>query len=157
VKIKSQKDFWAGLMFLVAGLVFAWGATAYKFGTSAKPGPGYFPLGLGVLLAALGALTLFGALTIETEDGGPIGAWSWRPLSMVLVSVVLFGLLLPRAGLVLTIPVLVLVASLADGEFNWRDVLIGATVLTLGSWAVFVAGLKLAIPLWPAFAAGWIG
>ena len=104
MKIKSQKDFWSGLMFLAVGLAFAWGATFYSFGTSARPGPGYFPLGLGLLLAALGALVLFEALTIETEDGEPIGAFAWKPLCTILLAVLLFGLLLPRLGMVLTIP-----------------------------------------------------
>ena len=54
MKIKSQKDFWSGLMFIVAGVGFAIGATNYSFGTSARPGPGYFPFGLGILLATAG-------------------------------------------------------------------------------------------------------
>ena len=49
MKIKSQKDFWSGLMFLVVGIGFAWGALNYSFGSSARPGPGYFPFGLGIL------------------------------------------------------------------------------------------------------------
>ena len=69
MKIKSERDFWSGLMFLVVGIAFAWGATTYSFGSSARPGPGYFPFGLGILLALLGAMVLFKALTIETEDG----------------------------------------------------------------------------------------
>ena len=40
MKIKSQKDFWSGLMFVAVGIGFAWGATGYSFGTSARPGPG---------------------------------------------------------------------------------------------------------------------
>jgi len=80
LKIKSQKDFWSGLMFVATGLGFAWGAQYYSFGTSARPGPGYFPFGLGILLALLGALVLFEALTIETDDGEPIGRWAWKPL-----------------------------------------------------------------------------
>ena len=38
VKIKSQKDFWSGVMFVVMGVAFAWGATNYTFGSSARPG-----------------------------------------------------------------------------------------------------------------------
>jgi hypothetical protein len=41
------------------GVGFAWGATAYNFGSSARPGPAYFPFGLGVLTACLGGLILF--------------------------------------------------------------------------------------------------
>ncbi len=88
MKIKSQKDFWSGLMFVAVGLGFAWGATNYSFGTSARPGPGYFPFGLGLLLAVLGALVLFKSLTIETEGGEPIGAFAWKPLIIISLSVV---------------------------------------------------------------------
>ncbi len=153
MKIKSQKDFWSGLMFVAVGLAFAWGATYYSFGTSARPGPGYFPLGLGLILAALGALTLFEALTIETEDGEPVGAFAWKPLATILVAVVLFGFLLPRLGMALTIPVLVIIASLAGDEFHWRGVLISSVVLAFGSWLIFILGLKLVIPVWPTFLA----
>ena len=151
MKIKSQKDFWSGLMFVATGLGFAWGAQFYSFGTSARPGPGYFPLGLGLLLAALGALTLFEALTIETDDGEPVGAFSWKPLGTILVAVILFGILLPRLGMALTIPVLVMISSLAGDEFHWREAIINSVVLAVGSWAIFILGLKLVIPLWPTF------
>ena len=30
MKIKSQKDFFSGLMFAVVGVAFAWGATTYS-------------------------------------------------------------------------------------------------------------------------------
>jgi hypothetical protein len=151
VKIKSQKDFWSGLMFLATGLGFAWGATFYSFGTSARPGPGYFPLGLGLILAVLGAITLFEALTIETEDGEPVGSFAWKPLITILLSVLVFGLVLPRIGMALTIPILVAIASMAGDTYHWRDVLISAVVLTVGSWLIFILGLKLVIPVWPPF------
>lgn len=149
MKIKSQRDFWSGLMFVATGIGFSWGATFYSFGSSARPGPGYFPFGLGILLALLGAFTLFEALTIETEDGEPVGSFAWKPLITILLSVVLFGFLLPRLGMALTIPILVFVSSLAGDEFHWRDALINSVVLTVGSWVIFILGLKLVIPLWP--------
>jgi len=154
LKIKSQKDFWSGLMFVATGLGFAWGAQYYSLGTAARPGPGYFPFGLGILLALLGALVLFEALTIEPDDGEPIGRWAWKPLLTICLSVAVFGWLLPRLGMALALPVLVIVCSLAGDEFNWKDVIVNTLVLTLGSWAIFIWGLKLVIPLWPAFLGG---
>lgn len=151
MKIKSQRDFWAGLMFAVVGAAFAWGATFYSFGSSARPGPGYFPFGLGIILAALGAFTVFEAVTIETDDGEPIGGFAWKPLITILAAVFAFGVLLPRLGMALTIPILVFISSLAGDEFKWRDALINSVVLTVGSWAIFILGLKLVIPLWPPF------
>jgi hypothetical protein len=149
MRIKSERDFWAGLMFLVMGVVFAWGALSYSFGSSARPGPGYFPFGLGVMLALIGAFILFEALTIETDDGEPVGTIAWRPLLMLTLSVLLFAVLTPRFGIVVSIPVLVVVASLASDEFGWPAALIGAVVLTVFSWLVFIKGLGLTVPVLP--------
>ena len=151
MKIKSQKDFWSGLMFVATGLGFAAGATNYSFGTSARPGPGYFPFGLGILLAILGALVLFKSLTIESEGGDKVGAIPWKPLGLVTLAVVLFGLALPRLGMIISLPMLIMIASLAGDEFKLKEVIVNIVILTVGSWLVFIKGLNLVIPLWPAF------
>lgn len=155
MKIKSQRDFWSGLLFVIVGVAFASGSLIhYSFGSSARPGPGYFPFGLGVLLAVLGGSVLFKALTIESEGGQPIGAIAWRPLLIVVGAIALFGFALPRLGLAVTLPLLIIVSSLASDEFRWRDALLSSVVLTVGSWAIFVKGLSLVIPVWPTFLGG---
>ena len=154
MKIKSQRDFFSGLMFLVVGVVFAVGATNYSMGTSAKPGAGYFPLILSVLMAILGAVVLFKSLTIETEGGDPIGAIAWRPLIVIVLSIAVFGATINRLGLVLAVPILIMISSLAGDEFKWLGVILNSVVLTAFSWLIFVYGLKLTIPLWPSFIAG---
>ena len=151
MKIKSQKDFWSGLMFIIVGGAFAIGALNYSFGSSARPGPGYFPFGLGALLAVLGGMILFEALTIETEDGEPIGAFAWKPLIFIVATVTVFGWALPHLGMIIALPILVVVASLAGDEHHWGESLLNAAILTAGSWVVFIWGLNLTIPLWPAF------
>ena len=151
MKIKSERDFWSGLMFLAVGIGFAWAATTYSFGTSARPGPGYFPFGLGILLAILGALVLFKALTIETEDGEKVGPFPWRPLIIILASVAMFGFLLPRLGMLITLPLLVFLSSVASDEFSWKAAVINAVVLVTMSWLIFIKGLSLTIPLLPTF------
>jgi hypothetical protein len=105
---------------------------------------------LSVLMALLGAIVIFKSLTIETEGGDRIGRVAWRPLVIVLASVVGFGLLLPRLGLFVTVPLLILGVSPATTEFRWVGTLVNAVVLTLFAWLVFVVGLKLTIPLYPA-------
>ena len=153
MKIKSQRDFASGLMFVAIGTGFAIGALNYTFGSSARPGPAFFPFGLGVLMALLGAAVLFKSLTIESDDGEPIGSIAWRPLGVLIASVVMFGLLLPRLGMVITLPLLVLLASLASDEFSLKSTLVSAVLLTGVAWGVFVKGLGLALPLWPSFLA----
>ena len=170
MKIKSERDFWSGMMFLVVGVVFAIGATNYSMGPacppndpcatslwarlsqlSAHPGAGYFPLGLSILVALLGAVVLFKSLTIESDGGDPIGKIAWRPLIVIIVAIALFGAMLEPLGLALSVPVLIAVTSLAGDEFHWKGVVANAIVLTIGSWAIFIWGLKLTIPLWPTF------
>ncbi|MBT9489424.1 MAG: tripartite tricarboxylate transporter TctB family protein [Rubrivivax sp.] len=151
MKIKSQRDFWSGVMFIAVGAAFAWGATTYSFGSSARPGPAYFPFGLGIIMAILGALVLFKSLTIETEGGDKIGSIAWKPLIVILGAVALFGLLLPRLGMFITLPILVFISAYAGDEFHFGEAAANAAVLTVFCWLVFIKGLSLTIPLWPTF------
>ena len=109
MKIKSERDFWAGLLFIVFGVAFGVAATYRDMGPactagdpcavslaarfalmSAHPGPGFFPLGLGIVLALLGAAVLFKSLAIESFGGDPISPIAWRPLAFVIASLLLF-------------------------------------------------------------------
>ena len=151
MKIKSEKDFWSGLIFIVVGIAFAYGATNYSFGSSARPGPAYFPFGLGVLMSILGAMVLFKALTFEVEGGDKIGPWPMKQMVLILSAVVIFGLLLPKLGMAVCLPLLIGISSLASGEFHWKEVLANSVILTVASWGIFIKGLGLTIPLWPTF------
>jgi hypothetical protein len=87
----------------------------------------------------------------RAEHGEPIGDMAWRPLLVIVGCIALFGFLLPRVGLFITLPVLVVLSSFASDDARLPVTLLSAAVLTLGSWAVFVVGLGLTIPLWPDF------
>ena len=162
MKIKSQKDFFAGLMFMTVGVAFAWGATNYNIGEGARMGPGYFPLVLGILLAALGLAVIFEALVVETEDGEKIGAIAWKPLGYIIGANLAFGLLLgglpkfgiPAMGLIAAIYALVFISSLAGDRFLPKEVAILATILAVFSYFAFVWLLKLQFPVWPSFITG---
>ena len=162
MKIKSQKDFFAGLMFMSIGVAFAWGATTYNVGNGARMGPGYFPLMLGILLAVIGCVITFKATTVETQDGDKIGKWAWKPLFFILAANFTFGILLgglpslgiPAMGLIVGIYALTFIASLAGQEFHAKSVFVLATVLAVGSYVAFVWALKLQFPVWPSFITG---
>ena len=68
-----------------------------------------------------------------------------------MFGVVAFGLALPRLGMIISLPILIMIASLAGDEFSLKEVVINIVVLTLGSWLIFIKGLNLVIPLWPTF------
>ena len=162
MRIKNQKDFGAGVMFTIVGVAFAWGATNYNIGEAARMGPGYFPLMLGIVMAILGLFIAFEGLVVEPDDDegdGKIGRLALRPLFFVIAANILFGLLLgglpniglPAMGLIAAIYGLTIVAAMASDEFRWKEVLILATVLAIGSYFTFVYALKLQFQVWPSF------
>ena len=162
MSIKSQKDFFTGLIFMGAGATFAWGAMAYNIGNAARMGPGYFPLLLGSLMVILGAFITFKSIVVETEDGEKIGAWAWKPLFYIIVANLIFGVLmgglpsigLPAMGMIAAIYVVTFISSLASDEFKFKESLILATVLAVMSYLAFIILLKLQLKAWPTFITG---
>lgn len=162
MSIKSQKDFFSGLLFLVVGIGFAWGAVTYNVGSGARMGPGYFPLMLGIVMAFIGAIIIFTSMVVETADGEKVGAIAWRPLTFIIGANIVFGILLgglpsiglPAMGMIIAIYALTFIASLAGNEFSFKGVFILATVLAIGSYFAFVVALKLQFPVWPTFISG---
>jgi len=160
--IKSEKDFFSGLMFVVVGGSFAIGATNYTVGSGARMGPGYFPLMLGILLAVLGLLIMVKGIRSKSKDGDKLGKVAWKPLCFVIGSNILFGVLLgglpyiglPSMGLILAIYGLTIVSSLAGEKFSLKGTLILATLLAILSYLAFVKLLNLQFQIWPAFITG---
>ena len=162
MNIKSQKDFFSGLMFMGVGLAFAWGATTYSVGQGARMGPGYFPLYLGVLMTILGAAITFSSLVVESVGGDKVGKWAWKPLFFIILANLVFGILLaglpslkiPAAGLIVAIYALVFISSMAETGWRVKNTFILATILAAGSYVAFVMALKLQFQVWPAFITG---
>lgn len=158
MNIKSQKDFFSGLMFMSVGVAFAWGAATYTIGTGARMGPGYFPLALGILLALLGGAITFKALVVETIDGEKLGAFAWKPLFFIILANLVFGAMigglpsigLPPMGLIVGIYALTFIASMAGEEFKLIEVVVLATILAVMSYFAFIVLIKLQLPVWPA-------
>jgi Tripartite tricarboxylate transporter TctB family len=148
MKIKSPKDFWSGIMFGGFGLFFMlWSLTHYQMGTAVRMGPGYFPAVLGGLLTVLGAVVFAGSLVAK---GPPVPQLHFRPLLFVTVGVVLYGYLMKPLGLVGATAALVFVSAYGGHEFKWKEATILFAVLFVFSWLVFVKGLTLPFPIWPA-------
>ena len=148
MKIKSPKDFWSGLMFIASGLFFAiWAVTHYQMGTAVRMGPAYFPAMLGGLLVVLGGMILVSSLVVQGEK---VPSFYFRPLLMVSLGLVLYGYLMKPLGLVGATAALVYVGAFGGHEFHWKEATILYVILILFSWLVFVKGLSLPFPLWPA-------
>ena len=145
MRIRSPRDFWAGAIYLALAGAAIWIGRDYQLGTSARMGPGYFPAVLGAILAILGAVSVGRSLI---RPGEAISATAWRPLACVLGATVLFGLLLPRAGVLVALPCLIVVGALASRDSRPDATSIAAMVaLVAFCVVVFVKGLGVPMPL----------
>ena len=151
LRIRNPKDFWAGLLFTLIGAAALVLGSRYNLGTAARMGPGYFPRILGIILILLGGIIALRGLRTQ---GPAIAAWRWRPTIIVLGSVVLFGLIVPRVGMALSTVFLIVLASTASEEFRWKEALISGVLLAVLAVGVFIIGLKLQLPIWPTFLYG---
>lgn len=144
---KDYRDLIGGLLVMLVGVFVAWyAATTYALGTLHRVGPGMFPAGAGVILALLGLSVMLPALVRQ----GPRMAVAPRPMLAALASILVFGLLVQRAGLVPAIFGLVLTASLAERPRPVRSLLLAAG-LCIASVLIFKLGLGLQVPIarWP--------
>ena len=146
--VRHPKDFVAGVLFAAVGVAAIVIAANYPLGTAARMGPGYFPRILGILLILLGSALALRALRLQ---GAPLPRWHWKPVVVVLGSVVLFGAIVNSVGLALSTVVLIVLASSASPEFRPKEAVVSGIALALLSVLVFVVALKLQLPIWPSF------
>jgi hypothetical protein len=144
--VRSPKDFVAGLMFVAIGIAAIVVASNYTLGTAARMGPGYFPRILGILMIVLGAVIALRSLRV---NGPPLPGWKWRPVLVVLGSVIIFGLVVNWLGLVLSTIMLIVMSSAASTEFRPKEAVISGALLAALAVGVFAIGLKLQIGIWP--------
>lgn len=142
--IKSQEDFWAGLMFIGFGVLAIYIARDYPMGSAMRMGPGYFPTYLGVVMAILGATIT--ALSFKVE-GGRVKPFAWRAMILLSVAFVVFGWGIDHVGFVPALAALIFLSALAGREFKLKEVLILMVGLIVGCWALFIYGLELPFPL----------
>jgi hypothetical protein len=145
MRTRNPRDFWAGFIYLTLAIVLIWIGRNYQQGTSARMGPGYFPSVLGATLGLLGVVSIGRSFL---RAGEPISAFAWRPLLLVLGATVLFGLLLPRAGVLVALACLIVVGALASRNSRLDAASIGALIgLVTFCVLVFVKGLGVPMPV----------
>ncbi|RDJ20358.1 tripartite tricarboxylate transporter TctB family protein [Bosea caraganae] len=142
-----SKDLLSGLIFAafgLAGIAMGW---SFDPGTAREMGSGYFPRLLSWGILALGLVIT--ARGLAATHGDKIEALHLRPFAFMIAGIVLFGLLLERAGLVISLLVLFGFAGAACYDSRWKEVVISGLLLTVFAVLVFIYGLELPMPMWP--------
>ncbi|GGE46155.1 membrane protein [Agaricicola taiwanensis] len=149
-QVKSPKDVIGGGLLVVFALLLGEQSFVLPLGSSARMGPGYFPLVLCVVLAAMGLLIAVRGFRFEGEIYGHI---AWRGMGLVLIAVLFFAFTLRPLGLIPALAGTGLLATLASRRFHLKTAVLLVAALVLFSWAVFVEGLGLPFVLFGS----WFG
>lgn len=154
LRIRAERDFYAGLLYVGLALAFLWFGREYRFGTAARMGPGYFPLALGGLLLAFGVISMIRAFF---TDGPAIGGVALRKLVLITGAVLAFGMMITTLGLVFALPAMVVLSAFASQESRFNGpallVLLGLTLFCI---LVFVKGLGVPMPIFGSWFDGLV-
>jgi hypothetical protein len=150
MKIRNQRDFWSGVLFIITGVVFMILSRQYQFGTAAKMGPGYFPTVLGGMMTVLGLMLLIPAIS-KRSSVVKVDRIDLKVILIILLAVAVYAATLPSLGFIVSLFLLILISSMASHEFTLKTALISSVVLLVFSWLVFVKGLELQFPFLPTF------
>lgn len=148
MKIKDKRDFLGGIMLTGFGSAALILSLDYPMGTAFRMGPGYFPIILSALLIGIGIIVAGRSLK---SGEVAIPRFAWRAILVSSASVVLFGLLINRGGLLLATAVMVVVSRLSRPEYSWVETVILAVLTSVCCAAVFYFGLKVQMPLLPVW------
>ena len=145
----TGRDRAAAAVLLVFGLIALEEARKLRFGSIARPGPGFFP----VVLAAAFSLVCLVLLVIawrEREAHAPTGArLGWRKIVATISALFVYAFVLERVGFVAATFVLLLFFFKALERQRWTTALAGSLVTAFVTYLVFKVWLNVQLPAGP--------
>jgi hypothetical protein len=143
--IRSPKDFWSGVIYLAAALFGLIAGSDYSVGRAGQMGPGYFPIILSSLLLMFGVVTLVRAFIVPGES---VSKFALKPALLIVGSVVVFALLVERAGFAIAMLASVLMSASASREFRFEGLAtLGLITFITAAALLFVEALGVPMPL----------
>jgi hypothetical protein len=145
LRVKSPQDLGAGLVFVLIGLAGLYFGSDLAVGTAARMGPGYFPILLSAMIAAVGLIVGLRGVTI---DGPPIEPVQMRPIVFIIAAILIFGFLIESIGLALTAILLTVFAGYARRDVKLSETIVLGVALAAFTVGVFVYVLGQPLPAW---------
>jgi hypothetical protein len=142
----DRPDIAFGAFLILLAVVALFGTRTLAVGTAADMGPGYVPRALAWIILAFGLA--IGATGLRAGHRA-LPHFDLRSFVMVLSSLAVFALLLPKGGLVVATLGTLACSTCALSDFKWRESLLFAVGLTALTVLLFVNGLGLPLAVWP--------
>lgn len=129
----------AALAVFAFGAFLAWHGSNYEIGSLTRMGPGFFPIGLGIILMGFGVALAFEVRHLET----PAPNFQLRSFGLITAGLFAFAFMLDRFGLVPATAALIVLSALADGPVRPRAIVGTAVVVTAMAYFIFLRGFGL--------------
>jgi drug/metabolite transporter (DMT)-like permease len=146
----KKADQWSGLVLLVVSGFICWGAFSLSYGHIHNPGPGFYPLWLGIIL---GAMAMGLILKATWQKGGAkvlrdilAEKVRWEKVLFVLMALILYGFLMNFLGyLIVTFLLMAFLLRFIEPH-PWKSVIGWTLIGSVGSYLVFEVWMKLRLP-----------
>ena len=147
--LTQKRDFYAGGLMILFGLVAALKGPTYRTGTLMHMGPGFMPTTLGVILIFLGILIVGAAMT--TTEGADERIlpehpqwWGW---TCILAGPLLFMVFGSYGGLLPGVFACVFVSALGDRTATWKSAFVLACIVSAFGVLLFSYLLQVPMPV----------
>jgi hypothetical protein len=145
----AGRDRAAAAVLLVFGLIALEEARKLRFGSIARPGPGFFPVILAAAFALVCLALLVHAIRSRDGDGAAGPRLAWPKIVAALAALLVYALGLERLGFVVATFALLLFFFKVLERQRWGSALAGSLVTALLTYLVFKVWLTVQLPAGP--------
>lgn len=132
----------AGYILLAVGIATMVRSYQYGLGQIHVPGPGFFPMGLGIMLTVFAAIYTFAPTKVRESST----AWAWGRPAAAMATAIAYTAVLERLGYIIaTVLMLLVFVGVVEKQKLLRTVLV-AVLGTLAMYVVFGIWLKIPLP-----------
>jgi len=156
----KRSDPMSSIIFLIISAVIIWQSVSMPMGRVSKPGPGFLPFWLGIILALLSSILWLepilrkqppgkGQSISPPTQGPPVSEEKGWPKNVILaaVSLIAYALLMEFLGFIISTLLLLSFYLHFIGKQKWWVVLGGSVFFTLISHLIFKVGLQVQLPM----------
>jgi putative tricarboxylic transport membrane protein len=146
----KKADQWSGLALSILAVGMIWAALGLPYGNIHNPGPGFFPLWLGVILGGM-SIALFVQTTRGKESERTLQEIleedvRWGKVLLVLAVLIIYAFLMDYIGFLIVTFLLMIVLLRFIEPQPWKVVIGWALGGSVGSYLIFEVWMKLRLP-----------
>jgi hypothetical protein len=145
----KHRDLISGLFWLAIGMILSIWSTRYPIGGFTEPGPGFLPLGLGILLILLSLFVLLGAKKSSPGARAPSSSSAgggWKRVAFTVLVLVVTAFFFEKVGYLITFFLLIMLLMAGAGGQSWKRILLVALFSAVGIYLIFVLLLEQPLP-----------